>query len=118
MPEPLDYFNPNRPLPAKRLDDAEASDVAPEGFDCVLTQTPDHAAAQAILVELQRRSIPAYRCTSGREHVTELRVRPKDHIPAAQIASLIFARRAKLKSYPRPEMNPPNLRPGVSDFLF
>ncbi len=104
MPEPLDYRNPSRrdaatPPVSKR----RARPAIPIEFDAVLTRTDDHGAARAVESQMRRDGIEAFRSEEGdlANRWVELHVRAADYARASQIAAHIFARRQRLKSFPR-----------------
>jgi len=118
MPEPLDYRNPKHMAESAqpvRSAPRRPQAVVPAEFDHLLTATEDHAAARAIEAELHRQLIVVFRSEPddlvGR--VTRLHVRQADREAASQIAAQIFARRQRIRSFPRPQI-PPNL-PGEPD---
>jgi hypothetical protein len=100
MAEPLNYRSANvpdrpadQPEPAPRL-------AIPLDCDTPLTHTHDHAAARAIEESLRREHIPVARAdrTDPHDPAIELFVRAGDKERAAQIASVIFARRTRAKN--------------------
>jgi hypothetical protein len=108
MAEPLDYFNPNAPdgpNPPKRTEPVRPI-AMPAEFDALLTRTKDRAAARAVEAALRRGRIDVFTVERGAEVAIELHVRRADQARAEQIAGRIFARRRKIKSFPRPELPP------------
>jgi len=108
MAEPLDYFNPNapdRPDPPKRAEPITPIAI-PAEFDAPLTRTEDRAAARAVEAALRRARIEVFTVDRGEGVAIELHVRAADQERAVQIAGRIFARRRKMKSFPRPELPP------------
>jgi hypothetical protein len=104
MPEPLNYFAPGG---GDSIDARERRAFAiPVEFDALLTRTSDHAAARAVEAELSRQGIAFFRTeTAGHsDRGVELHVRSADHVRAAQLAAMIFARRQRLdRIAPRPK---------------
>jgi hypothetical protein len=108
MPEPFDYHNPQTP-PEQNTPEAppaSARATIPVEFDALLTQTDDHAAAKAIEAALRREKIKVFLAGSGNAvaRVIDLYIQSADQERAAKIAAVIFARRHKLKSFPRQKM--------------
>ena len=118
MPQPLDYRNPfdrdrasaggNRSVPAG------TRAAIPIEFDRLLTTTDDHAAVRAIERDLGSAGIAFFSCSDGEpaRRMMEIHVATTNFERAAQIASTIFARRAKIRKFPRPEIPPTHLRSG------
>jgi hypothetical protein len=109
--EPLDYRNAAAPDPVERTPPKPPRAAIPLEFDQVLTRTPDLAAARAIEVQLEREQIPVFRSedaadeTSGANDTeipnVVLMVRADDLARATDIASIIFARRQRVRSFRR-----------------
>ena len=104
MTHPLEYRNASGP----QRDDADRTPRAPRAvipleFDTVITTTKDPGGAGAVEHQLRRERIPVYRTHDGPvvDQTIELIVRAQDKDRASQIASDVFARRQKLKSFPR-----------------
>ena len=119
MAEPLDYRNPkhaNSQAEPRSLPRPPQAAV-PADFDHLLTATEDHAAARAIEIELHRQAIEVFRSEPNQRvgRVTRLYVRPADREQACQVAARIFARRQRIRSFPRPDL-PPNM-PNTPDFF-
>jgi hypothetical protein len=104
MAEPLDYYNSNaRSVPVPRPVQRLAPVVVPADFDTLLTRTEDVAAARAIEVALRRGQVDVFTVEQGEGGAVELYVRRVNQPRAAQLAARIFARRRKIKSFPRQE---------------
>src|SRR5438270_9222374 len=109
MAQPLDYRNP---LSKASSDDSRAVPVAhaviPADFDFVLTNSNDHAAVRAIENELRRRQIGVFRAEddSNAQRRVQLLIRSADQKTAGEIAAKIFARRKRIKAFPRQEPIP------------
>ena len=108
MPQPLDYRNAKSS--ARTRGPVEPAvpgvrPVIPMQFDRLLTETDDHAAAQAIETQLRKANIEFHRVDDGAraQRKLEIYVASKHFEDAAQIAATIFVRRAKIKKFPRPE---------------
>jgi hypothetical protein len=82
--------------------------VVPAEFDVLLTRTDDHAAARAVEVALRRAGIEVFRSNdaAAAARAVQLHIRAADRDRGAQIAGQIFARRQRVRSFPRPEMPP------------
>ena len=104
MAQPLDYRNarskatPESPRPAEAIQAA-----IPAEFDLVLTCSDDHAAVRAIENELRRQNIPVFRVEDKSEVMRpiQLMIRPADRDRAIEVAGKIFARRKRIKAFPR-----------------
>jgi hypothetical protein len=77
--------------------------VIPIEFDTVVTKTKDQGGAGAVEQQLQRENIPVHRTHEGPfiDQTIELLVRAQDADRAMKVATAVFARRQKLKSFPR-----------------
>ncbi|MBC8107509.1 MAG: hypothetical protein H7Z14_13030 [Anaerolineae bacterium] len=109
MPQPLDYRNPKSPRRAVVPSDASAGvtrPCIPAEFDKLLTKTDDHPAARAIEAQLRKADIAFHAIDDGEraKRTLEIYVGEKRFEQAAQIAATIFARRAKIKKFPKPEI--------------
>src|SRR4051812_4346190 len=104
MPEPLDYRNAAAPDPVERIPKPPRAAI-PVEFDQVLTRTPDLAAARAIELQLAREGIPIFRSDDAAGDAENpsvvLLVRGDDLERANQVATTIFARRQRVRSFPR-----------------
>jgi len=78
----------------------------PAPFDTLLTRTIDHAAARAVEAALRRAGVAFHLTDDGGRagRIVEIFVRDSDVPRAAPIAGRIFARRHKLKSFPRQQI--------------
>ena len=77
--------------------------VIPVEFDTVITTTQDPGGAAAVEQQLRREHIPVHRTHEGPvvDQTIELIVRAQDGARAMKVAADVFARRQKLKSFPR-----------------
>src|SRR4051812_10872997 len=106
MAEPLDYRNAAAPDPVERPSKPPRAAI-PVEFDQVLTRTPDLAAARAIELQLAREGIRMFRSDddsgAGDAEIPSvvLLVRADDLARANQVATVIFARRQRVRSFPR-----------------
>jgi hypothetical protein len=119
MARPLDYRNARRPddppEPAPRPALPKPPRVAvPLEFDARLTQTKDHAAAQAVEVALTKAGIAFFRTddATAADRQVELFVRAADFTNASQVAAEVFVRRKKFKAFPPVEPLPKWLKVG------
>jgi hypothetical protein len=102
MAEPLNYRNAAAPEPVER--EPKPPRVAiPLEFDQVLTSTPDLAAARAIEIQLAREGVPVFRSDDTQSEIPSviLLVRAEDLERARPVATIIFARRNRVKSFRR-----------------
>ncbi|HWE03096.1 MAG TPA: hypothetical protein VG326_11865 [Tepidisphaeraceae bacterium] len=125
MPDPINYWNPkgrSDPRPALPAAPAGPMKAVPVEFDAPLTRTTELAAAQAIMRAFEKAQIPFHEGDDGKiaDREIVLYVRSADQTRAATIAAEIFARRKKIKSFPRPKPSPPTTTiqgPDFSSFL-
>jgi hypothetical protein len=103
MTHPLDYRNARGVENDYERTARGPRSVIPIEFDTVITTTKDPGGAGAVEQQLRRERIPVYRTHDGPvvDQTIELIVRAQDRDRAIQIASDVFARRQKLKSFPR-----------------
>ena len=104
-PEPLNYRNAAAPDPVERTPKPPRVAI-PVEFDQVLTRTPDLAAARAIEVQLAREGITVVRSDDAGGGDAELPsvvllVQAKDLERANDVATILFARRQRVKSMRR-----------------
>jgi hypothetical protein len=103
--EPLDYRNAAAPDPIEEPPPRPPRAAIPVEYDQVLTRTPDLAAARAIEVQLAREGLCVYRSddTVGDTDIPNvvLLVRAQDMERATQVATVIFARRQRVRSFRR-----------------
>ena len=103
MTHPLEYRNAKRPQGEEDRTPRGPRAVIPIEFDTVITTTKDPAGASAVEHQLRREQIPVYRTHDGPvvDQTIELLVRAEHKDRATKIASEVFIRRQKLKSFPR-----------------
>jgi hypothetical protein len=103
MAEPLNYRNAAAPEPPAERGPKPPRAAMPLEFDQVLARTADLAAARAIEVQLGRDGIPLFRSDDAQSEIPSvvLLVRAEDLEPARAVATTIFARRSRVKSFPR-----------------
>jgi hypothetical protein len=103
--EPLDYRNAATPDSVEPAAPKAPRVAIPVEFDRVLTRTPDLAAARAIEVQLSREGITVFRSddAGGDAEVPTvvLMVRAQDLERASTVATVIFARRQRVRSLRR-----------------
>jgi hypothetical protein len=103
--EPLNYRNAAAPDPVEPPAPKAPRVAVPLEFDQVLTRTPDLAAARAIEVQLAREGITVFRSDDGGGDIemptVVLVVRAQDLERANEVATVIFVRRQRVKSFRR-----------------
>src|SRR4051812_45606058 len=103
--EPLNYRSAAAPDPVGEPAPKAPRVAIPVEFDQVLTRTPDLAATRAIEVQLAREGVAVYRSddTVGDTEIPNvvLLVRAQDLERATQVATVIFARRQRVRSFRR-----------------
>ena len=104
MSHPLDYRGV-KPSPQEEQERRPKGPraVIPVEFDSVITTTQDPGGASAVEQQLRRENIPVHRTHEGPivDQTIELIVRAQDRERAVKVAADVFARRQKLKSFPR-----------------
>jgi hypothetical protein len=100
QPLPLNYRSANVENAPSESAAAAPRAAIPLACDTPLTSTHDHAAARAIEESLRREHIPVARAQGADpgDLSIELFVRAADRARAAEIASVIFARRRRAKN--------------------
>ena len=102
LAEVAETTQPPRMMP--RTTDGTAVPIAiPAEFDVLLTSSDDHAAVSAVDAALRREKIVTFRVDDTREMVgrkIRLLVKSADRDRASVIAAQVFARRARVKSFP------------------
>jgi hypothetical protein len=104
MAQPLEYRNAKSNPPPESPRPAEVIQAAiPADFDLVLTRSDDHAAVRAIENELRHQNIPVFRAEdkTNIDRPVQLMIRAADRDRAVEIAGKIFARRKRIKAFPR-----------------
>ena len=122
MPEPLEYRNPRSATNASGRKFPKPGETAPQAvippqFDKLLTKSEDHAAVRAIEAALRRAQIAFHTISDGEraKRQVQLYVATANFHRSAEIATTIFARRAKVKKFPKPEV--PNTGPDRQDWI-
>src|SRR4051812_13354551 len=100
--EPLNYRNAAAPEPVEPTEKGPRAAI-PVEFDQVVTRTKELAAARAIEEQLGRDGVRVYRIEDGEgeDATAVLLVRAADLDHAARTAAELFARRRRVKSFPR-----------------
>jgi hypothetical protein len=104
MTHPLEYRNARGPQPEEPDHKVRGPrQVIPIEFDVVVTHTKDPGGASAVEQQLRRENIPCFRTHEGPvvDQTIELLVRAEDRDRAIKVAADVFARRQKIKSFPR-----------------
>ena len=105
MSHPLEYRRIRPPHEEEEPEDKVRGPraVIPIEFDAVVTHTKDPGGAGAVEQQLRRENIPVFRTHEGPavDQTIELIVRAEDRERAMKVAADVFARRQKLKSFPR-----------------
>lgn len=112
MADPLEYESRDRRPTAEPVSDDVAPPEAPPAvavpaeFDHCLTRSDDHGGVAAIEAALRARRIPCFRADGGgyAKRQIALHIRGQDAAAAGPIAAQIFARRQKLRSFPRQQV--------------
>src|SRR3954469_18062125 len=104
MSQPLEYRSariPQQKEPAHKPKGPRG--VIPIEFDVVVTHTKDTGGASAVEQQLHREKIPVFRTHEGPaiDQTIELLVRAEDRERAIKVAADVFARRQKIKAFPR-----------------